>query len=1084
MHVGPSNMADLKSESITSRGKTPIKIKRKRPSSSSLLDMFANEESNDENCNEPKQTSGSTTNVDVNSKSETASKPHIPTENYDLDDRLSLNAGDDSDGCTKKADLTSKNTTLIDKDAGSLTKDPSEQDTNPESVFMAKDRVSAIQSLCEYEDSIEDGEVKDDVNEKDDSNNKDETKDSNEGSLTISNDLNSEKKDKKKHKKHSKDKKKKKHKKEKKREKDKHKHKQEKESSDEETKDKESKNSSSPPKSAITREKDKSKIDSILDKPDELSTPKKISEKGSPKGDGRERKQSHPLSSRDQTTRQSKRSRSRSATLNQKRSRSKHSRSRSNSRDQKRSRSRRSHTPPSEERPKSRLYRHSRSKSKERKTLKSPIRSPRGQSSRERNTKRKSKSPSLERRRSRARRSRSIERRDRRRSRSRSPRSSLGRSRRRSSSRNRRRRRSRSKSPLNTKSQCEKEQRVSRSKSRSIERSYRSSEKERRHSRSEDKSLKEKGKSLSLEEKLRHIAEDKNEHHTATDTKEAQEEAPVSDNGDSSSNQQQTSPATRSSTGERRWSWEWDKKDDEEEDPAMEGIDTDVFTNDDGASSTQEQPSEIASHQEKKPVLVLKKSHNLTEFEEKICATPAIESFKDELQNAIVPSHTEEPGPAVSKEQVASNTEESEQNKPTTQSGLSVDKSGVEPKLDKKDQDSEDELQTSMKSEDSKGVDTPPPPPPPRASPPQVTAANHMSQQGNHFIHSQEIPSPFSIRPPIMPLLAQRPPQLMQQIGQRGAFVPQGPNMISQGPRGPLLPQGPRGAITSQGPGGPIISQAPRGPMFPQGPGGLIVPQGQRGPILAQGPEGLTMPQALGGPTFLKGPSGHVSSSDNQTSLLALQTSSTVIPFLDDGPKDKDKSSEQKEQKQSGGSPMDTDSSPEVDIIEKMNEEFWKKEGKENNAAEQKKETEYIPEADEYDPDNDPVIQAMLAGEDYDPPEEQKGKVDKGKGTEKQEKEKEKIQKEEKEPEKSKVQTLLDKLHRQARVEEEVKLVLKVYFKHKEITKEEYKSILRRAVPQVANSSHSIDPERIRHLVKKYVAKVKGQRFLKGVSRI
>lgn len=48
-------------------------------------------------------------------------------------------------------------------------------------------------------------------------------------------------------------------------------------------------------------------------------------------------------------------------------------------------------------------------------------------------------------------------------------------------------------------------------------------------------------------------------------------------------------------------------------------------------------------------------------------------------------------------------------------------------------------------------------------------------------------------------------------------------------------------------------------------------------------------------------------------------------------------------------------------------------------------------------------------------------------------------------------QVLLDKLHRQARVEEEVKIVLKEYYKHREIDKNEYKSILRKAVPQVIN---------------------------------
>lgn len=49
------------------------------------------------------------------------------------------------------------------------------------------------------------------------------------------------------------------------------------------------------------------------------------------------------------------------------------------------------------------------------------------------------------------------------------------------------------------------------------------------------------------------------------------------------------------------------------------------------------------------------------------------------------------------------------------------------------------------------------------------------------------------------------------------------------------------------------------------------------------------------------------------------------------------------------------------------------------------------------------------------------------------------------------LQELIDKLHRQARVEEEVKHVLKAYYKHRDIDKEEYKDILRKAVPQVCH---------------------------------
>lgn len=43
----------------------------------------------------------------------------------------------------------------------------------------------------------------------------------------------------------------------------------------------------------------------------------------------------------------------------------------------------------------------------------------------------------------------------------------------------------------------------------------------------------------------------------------------------------------------------------------------------------------------------------------------------------------------------------------------------------------------------------------------------------------------------------------------------------------------------------------------------------------------------------------------------------------------------------------------------------------------------------------------------------------------------------------------LKKLNRQERVVEEVKLVLKPHYNKKRVTKEEYKDILRRAVPKV-----------------------------------
>lgn len=49
----------------------------------------------------------------------------------------------------------------------------------------------------------------------------------------------------------------------------------------------------------------------------------------------------------------------------------------------------------------------------------------------------------------------------------------------------------------------------------------------------------------------------------------------------------------------------------------------------------------------------------------------------------------------------------------------------------------------------------------------------------------------------------------------------------------------------------------------------------------------------------------------------------------------------------------------------------------------------------------------------------------------------------------------LKKLHRQERVVEEVKVVLKPHYAKKHLTKEEYKDILRRAVPKVHSLFYS-----------------------------
>lgn len=72
----------------------------------------------------------------------------------------------------------------------------------------------------------------------------------------------------------------------------------------------------------------------------------------------------------------------------------------------------------------------------------------------------------------------------------------------------------------------------------------------------------------------------------------------------------------------------------------------------------------------------------------------------------------------------------------------------------------------------------------------------------------------------------------------------------------------------------------------------------------------------------------------------------------------------------------------------------------------------------------------------------------------------------------------LKKLNRQERVVEEVKLVLKPHYNKKHVTKEEYKEILRRAVPKIChNRSGEINPAKIQALVEAYVKK-----FRKKVS--
>ncbi|KAL8615612.1 hypothetical protein ACOMHN_026602 [Nucella lapillus] len=69
------------------------------------------------------------------------------------------------------------------------------------------------------------------------------------------------------------------------------------------------------------------------------------------------------------------------------------------------------------------------------------------------------------------------------------------------------------------------------------------------------------------------------------------------------------------------------------------------------------------------------------------------------------------------------------------------------------------------------------------------------------------------------------------------------------------------------------------------------------------------------------------------------------------------------------------------------------------------------------------------------------------------------------------------KLHLQERVVDEVKQALRPFYSHKKINKEEYKAILRKAVPKVCHSkSGDINPQKIQQLVEGYVEKFQKQR--------
>lgn len=71
----------------------------------------------------------------------------------------------------------------------------------------------------------------------------------------------------------------------------------------------------------------------------------------------------------------------------------------------------------------------------------------------------------------------------------------------------------------------------------------------------------------------------------------------------------------------------------------------------------------------------------------------------------------------------------------------------------------------------------------------------------------------------------------------------------------------------------------------------------------------------------------------------------------------------------------------------------------------------------------------------------------------------------------------LKKLHMQERAVEEVKLAIKPFYQRRDINKDEYKEILRKAVQKVCHSkSGEINPVKVGNLIKAYVEKYKHAR--------
>ncbi|XP_012589802.1 PREDICTED: PHD and RING finger domain-containing protein 1-like [Condylura cristata] len=73
--------------------------------------------------------------------------------------------------------------------------------------------------------------------------------------------------------------------------------------------------------------------------------------------------------------------------------------------------------------------------------------------------------------------------------------------------------------------------------------------------------------------------------------------------------------------------------------------------------------------------------------------------------------------------------------------------------------------------------------------------------------------------------------------------------------------------------------------------------------------------------------------------------------------------------------------------------------------------------------------------------------------------------------------TYMKKLHVQERAVEEVKLAIKPFYQRREVTKDEYKDILRKAVQKICHSkSGEINPVKVGNLVRAYVDKYRHMR--------